>query len=497
MAKNIESQGVRVGYIIGGILALLLAAFLTILYMPAFLSSAFGIPALWDLRETIAGIITPNFMDLFDTWGVVGILGIFFLLYFVCFAARPSKSATMFRLTGIFATLGLVIPSVAAALLIMAEIDLTAYAGYAVLALWVLSILFYILGLVFRAKQKFHKNKATTALVFCATFWVLLLTINTVYQVGATFGIEALTSALTPVISLINLNMFAILAIFLLIAGIWMLLTIPHHVRVEYNADTPNLKVDESGKPIVVSAENVTLTAEEEAAAKERSDAVIEQSGAPDTQDANVYPDKPIVETKKDEPEKVATPEVKKAEKVLPNPYRRKPIQPVPATPQIIQPQPVVQQGFAPSQQNYTQPRQVTQGYPQPQNACPQNNPQIITPQAPFNPMANTQYNQPRPAMPQQPMQQPIQPMARPMQQPMGQTQMQQPVQPMGMQQPMRPMRTAPMRPAMPMNPNMAPNNFMPRPMPNGQPYNPQNNPNNVIPNNLNRNNPNNPNGGM
>lgn len=524
MAKNIEAQGIRVGYIIGGILAVLLAALLIVMYLPDFLTAVFGLPQIWDLYTPISELVGSNVMEYFNNWGAAGIMVLFFLIYFVCMAARQSKSATMFRLTGMFGALGCSLPFVATALKSMELVDLTGYVGYVLLGTFALAFIFYIVGLILRGKQKFHKNKASTTLVFCVTFWLLFTALQALYYVGEAFGIEALTTTFLDVITFVNTYIFTILAIYLIISAIWMFLTVPHHVRVEYNADTPDMaKPTES---IEEQAKNITLSPEEEAAAKQRSTEAIKGSGAPVTQPLNVYPGKQNAS--------------------MPNPYRRKPIQPIPATPQA-QPKPLNTQAAA---QNFGAVRQVT-----PQNTVQQpfgmQTPnQVITPQNPYNPatpnvmpnqhqtMPNAvpNYHHPRPVVQQQPntyaqpttqhrpvMQQPMQqprPFVQPKtQQPCGGMPMNQPQQTRPFTQPIRPAvqpqqygKPQPVRPAMPNTPNMAPNFFNPgqqKPRPFAQPYNPTgqgqrpvnpqqqnvaNNPNNYIPNNFRPTNPNNPN---
>lgn len=503
MAKNIEKQGIRVGYIIGGIAAVLLAALLIVLYLPVFLTLTFGIEPLWDLCTPIAELVGTNFMDYFETWGAAGIMVLCFLIYFVCMAARQSKSATMFRLTGMFGALGCSLPFVSTAILAMGLVDLSAYVGYGMIGTFALALIFYIIGLILRAKQKFHKNRATTALVFCVTFWLALSAIMTVYYVGVTFNIDALVTTLTPVMMIITLNIFTILAIYLLISAIWMFLTIPHRVVVEYNVNTPSLE-----KPMASPAEQanqIQLTPAEEAMAKQKSAEAINGAGAPVTQPLNVYPDK--------------------QGRAMPNPYRRKPIQPIPTTPQMAQPR-----QFATPQTNPN----MAAARPTVQPYGAQANQSVITPQTPYNPsypnalpnqyqrapMQNQAQNfniQPRAAaQPQQPMNSPYPyPMPNrptPMQQPAQTVQpMRQPIQ---QQQPMQPLpfprptvqaqsfnRAQPIRPMMPNTPNMAPNmynpNLPPRPAYPQQP-NVANNPNNFIPNNIRpingTNNPNNPN---
>lgn len=496
MAKNIEKQGIRVGYIIGGVFAVLLSALLIILYLPSFLTLTFGIDPLWDLYTPITELVGTNIMEYFTTWGTAGIMVLCFLIYFVSMAARQSKSATMFRLTGMFGALGCSLPFVAAALQTIVTIDLSTYVGYGIIGTFVLSFIFYIIGLVLRAKQKFHKNRATTTLVFCVTFWLALLAIMTVYYVGATFNIEAVFNALTPVVAVIMVNIFTILAIYLLISAIWMFITSPHRVVVEYNVNTPSLD-----KPLASpeeQAREVKLTPAEEAAAKQRSTEAINNSGAPVTQPLNVYPDKP--------------------QKSMPNPYKRKPIQPIPATPQMTQPR---QFANPMPNQNMAMPRPTQQVSP-----YGMQNQQVITPQSSYNqnfagamqnqyqraPMPNQAQNftnQPRPMV-----QQPLQPIHTPYVMPNRQpTPMLQPVQPMRPQQPMQPSpfanpagqpqtinRAQPIRPATQNTQNIAPNMYNPnRQLPPRPSYPPRqnvaNNPNNFIPNNIRPNNGTNPNG--
>ena len=531
MAKNIEAQGIRVGYIIGGILAVLLSALLIVMYLPDFLTAVFGLPQIWDLYTPISELVGTNIMEFFNNWGAAGIMVLFFLIYFVCMSARQSKSATMFRLTGMFGALGCSLPFVATALKSMNLVDLTSYVGYGLLGTFVLAFIFYIVGLILRSKQKFHKNKASTTLVFCVTFWLLFVALQSLYYVGEAFGVEALTKTFFDVITFVNTHIFSILAIYLFISAIWMFLTVPHHVRVEYNADTPDMA--KPAESIEEQAQNVKLSPEEEAAAKQRSTEAIKGSGAPVTQPLNVYPDKQN------------TP--------MPNPYRRKPIQPIPATPQA-QPRP---QNPLVSAQNFGSIRQVAPQNNVQQTFGGQTNNQMITPQNPYNPATPnalpnqyqptqnvvSNYSQPRPAMPQprpampqprpampqprpaMPQPRPAMPQPRPItqqnniQQPYGSMPTNQAQQPRQYAQPVRPVaqpqqygRPQPIRPAMQNSPNMAPNFFNPnqqQPRPYTQPYNPlgqrqrpiypqqpnvANNPNNYIPNNTRPINPNNPN---
>jgi len=543
LAKNIEAQGIRVGYIIGGILAVLLSALLIILFLPDFLTLAFGIPQIWDLRTPITNLVGTNIMDYFTTWGPAGIMVLFFMIYFVCMSARQSKSATMFRLSGMFGALGCSLPYVFYALVAMNVFESTSnianYVGYAVLGNFVLALLFYILGLILRHKQKFHKNKASTTLVFCVTFWLALACVQSIYYVGYVFKIDAILEIFQKAneFLLVTSNIFSILAVYLLISAVWMFLTVPHHVRVQYNADTPNMSRPEMS--VAEQASQVRLTPEEEALAKERSAQAITNSGAPVTQPLNAYPDQ--------------------NKSNLPNPYRRKPLQPIPTSPQMTQPRnfnpQASTQNFAPIRQVGGQNNNMT-----PYGAQPTNN--VITPSSPYNasnpnampnqvqqnsynasrPVTQPQYNAPNFQHPmQQQNAQPVQqaPQPRPLQQPynpQGQTyarpQVQQPYiasqpartvaqnpnavpyqqRPTIQQTPRQQFPAPQQRPTVQQAPRQFPFQQQPiqQPRPVQQPYNPTlqgqrpvypqqpnvvNNPNNYIPNNIRPNNQNGTNG--
>lgn len=469
MAKNIEAQGIRVGYIIGGILAILLAALLIIMYFPSFLAAAFGIAPLWDLYTPIADLVGDNFIQYFETWGAAGIMTLFFLIYFVCMAARQSKSSTMFRLTGLFGALGCALPFAVSALNSMNIVDLSGYVSYAIMGTFVLALIFYITGLVLRGKQKFHKNRASTTLVFCVTFWLLLSTLFAVYYIGLAFNIETLVTSFEPIIAFAVANIFTILAIYLLISAIWLFCTVPHRIRVEYNANTP--QIQKPTESVAEQANNIKLSPEEEAAAKQRSTEAIKGSGAPVTQPVNVYPNR--------------------QNRAMPNPYKRKPIQPVPISPQVMPqrfnnqiPQNSPLYGTAQNSSIITPQNSYNQNYQnQAQNLYPrgQNQTQNYQP-APINQQArplNTPYTMPA----KQP---------QPTQNPNGlaiQTPQQiQTPRPM-VQTPQFP-RPQPIRPAAPNTPNFAPNFYNPTAQQQNRPPFPQqpnvaNNPNNYIPNNI------------
>ncbi len=518
MAKTLEKDGIRVGFIIGGILALLLATFLAILYLPIFMVSL-GLPELWS-PDLLAGIIPENILSLFYDFGLAAILLGLFLVYFVCLFARRSSSATMFRLVCMFSCLGLLLPVASLALLALVEIDISTYANYGVIGLFALSLIFYIIGHIMRAKNKFHKNKASTVLVFAATFWLLFSGFFAISAIGVAFGIEALNTALAEITALLSVNMPAIIAIFFLICAIWMFITVPHYARVE-DGKSSNTS-DGKGKPKVLSKDEsaMALSPEEEKIAVARSEEAIKESAAPATQPLGVYPDRPAVAN---------SPTQSQPANAQQNPYRRQPLQGVPTSPQMA------------NANGYTNPQQI-RPMMAPQNGMPATR-QVNPMQAPNQPMApQGGYNQmPRQPMPGQgygqPMQQPMQP-RQPMQnpnmppRPMAPTNIQngmnaprmpnQPTQPRPAMpnqparpaitprpaQPIRPMPNQPMAPqgyGMPAQPMQQPQGYGPQPQrpmaPNGYnnnypPVAPQNNPNNVIPNGYNNNNGNNGNNG-
>ena len=257
MSKNIEKQGKRPGYIVGGIFALILGALLVMLYVPALISEIAGIEPIWDLSETFTSLFGANFMEMFAVWGGVGILLLLGGVYFISFFARPSTASTMFRFSALFGVLSLMVPNLLLA--IEATItdaastapDLMQYSTYAVLALFVLSFVFYVIGFVARIKQKYHKNRASTMLVFAATFWMLLSAfpalnaLNTVINGNVDFFVQAG--------EFVSAQYLGILAIFLVVAAIWMFITVPHRVVVDYNPDTRGKNAN--GRPKVLEGD--------------------------------------------------------------------------------------------------------------------------------------------------------------------------------------------------------------------------------------------------
>lgn len=251
MSKNIEKQGKRPGYIVGGIFALILGALLVMLYVPALISEIAGIEPIWDLSGTFESVFGANFMEMFAVWGGVGILLLLGGVYFICFFARPSTASTMFRFSALFGVLSLLVPNLLTAIestiadAADTTIDLLQYSTYAVLALFVLSFIFYVIGFVARIKQKYHKNRASTVLVFAATFWMVLSAfpalnaLNTLIDGNVDFFVEA-----GEFVSELYLG---IIAIFLVVSAIWMFITVPHRVVVDYNPDTRKKNAD--GRP--------------------------------------------------------------------------------------------------------------------------------------------------------------------------------------------------------------------------------------------------------
>ena len=251
MSKNIEKQGKRPGYIVGGIFALILGALLVMLYVPALISEIAGIEPIWDLSGTFESILGANFMEMFAVWGGVGILLLLGGVYFICFFARPSTASTMFRFSALFGVLSLLVPNLLTAIestiadAADTTIDLLQYSTYAVLALFVLSFVFYVIGFVARIKQKYHKNRASTVLVFAATFWMVLSAfpalnaLNTLIDGNVDFFVEAG--------EFVSAQYLGIIAIFLVVSAIWMFITVPHRVVVDYNPDTRKKNAD--GRP--------------------------------------------------------------------------------------------------------------------------------------------------------------------------------------------------------------------------------------------------------
>ena len=149
MAKNIEKQGLRKGYIVGGIFALLLAAVLIMLYLPTFLQDAFNIGLIWDLSGTFTNLLGDNFMSLVNEWGTIAVLALLFLIYFICLCARPSTGSTFFRLCCMFACIGVALPFLVTQLnSILGEFDISQYINYGILGVFVLCFIFWLIAIV-------------------------------------------------------------------------------------------------------------------------------------------------------------------------------------------------------------------------------------------------------------------------------------------------------------------------------------------------------------
>ena len=242
MSKNIEKQGKRPGYIVGGIFALLLGAVFVMLYFPQLLTALFGIDAIWDLTETFANVFGANFMEMFATWGTSGLLLLMGAVYFICFFARPSANSTMFRFAALFGVLSLMIPAIFSSVIEMAELtaeqleaisSIMEYLDYAVLAFFALSLIFWIIGFILRFKQKFHKNRSSTVLVFSATFWMLLALFPALAVILGLVGSEV--EFIMQADFVVSSNILGFVGVFFVISAIWLFITFPHRVRVEYS----------------------------------------------------------------------------------------------------------------------------------------------------------------------------------------------------------------------------------------------------------------------
>ncbi len=513
MSKNIEKQGKRPGYIVGGILATLLGAFLLALYLPSFLTTAFGIAPLWDATGFFTSLLGANIMQFLIETGPIILLGMFLLLYFVSFSARPSSSSTMFRFSAIFSVLSLSLPYIVIFISAYAgELELTNIIAYANIALLVLGLIFYVIGLILRSTKKFHKNRATTLLVFSATFWLVLNAVATLPYIAALMGMVSETITNISALTLVNIN--AIIGIFLIISAIWQFITIPHRVRVEYNTTTPS----KNSRPVVIPVEESKTTLDPATPQRQPLEQNSSFNNNPvfnatnevtvTTQPLNAYPqtNRPVVQPQTTNPFAQSNrPTTMPPRPVMPTPpqqqninsnYTRpqpqntgynpfansnalppRPIQqaPAPRPMQNIPPRPVQpQQQFA---NPFTKPAQTPRPPVTPfanQNSFPKTAPNYTSPLRPANPqaIANNTNNQmpPRPVQPAQaprPMPQPNYP------RPVAQNPNNLPPRPMA-----QPQNNYP-RP-MPNPYNTQPQNQNPRPInpvnPNARPTNPNNN---------------------
>ena len=498
MKTNLEKQGIRAWYIIGGIFTLILAAFLIILYLPALLS-VFNIEPMWDMTDTFTNMFGEHIMTFIADFGVLIVLGLVFLLSLASIALKPSMSATNFRLTKVFAALGLALPQVADLIKTSFDVDITNYVSYGVLGLFVLAFLFYLIGMINRAIKKFNPNKATTYLVFSATIWFLLILITAACSANEMFALNI--AMLDDIKVLLTDHLLAILGVFFAFSAIWMFITIPNRVRVEYNTTnkySPKTKDGKARPTVMQPGENQGEVQKTKSNPNEKFDhqytsnepnQAIAQTPALNTanniatQPVNAYPNRPA-QTRPTVQQPQANTQPFSQQPAYNQPYGQ-------------QPRPVVQPNTAPQQptvQSQTAPRMAAQN-PFAQNATQTapfamrqptqqtTQPYGQTPQQP-RPMTQQPYGQtPRPATPAQPYNQaprPAQPYGQVPQQPrpMNPTQPNAqaprpatPTQPYG-QQPRPAMPTQPYgqppRPAQqPANPNRAPQGT------NGNPNNP------------------------
>lgn len=281
MSGKIEKQGRRIGYIIGGIFGVILAAVLVMLYLPNLLSNLFGIEALWDLSDTFTDLLGANIMEMIGSWGVTAVLLVFILVYFVCLFARPSTSSTLFRLTALFGALALFVPALFTSLSTIIEIDLTNFGGYALFGCFIVSFVLYVAGMVARIKQKFHKNRSSTALVFAATFWMLLPFFPALSVLNGLM--DANVEFFNTSGELVLGNVLGFVGIFLVIEVIWMFITVPHRIVVDYNPDTRNRNA--KGRPQVAPGDGAreTLTLEDLERENTTQNSYAPQMNAPQT----------------------------------------------------------------------------------------------------------------------------------------------------------------------------------------------------------------------
>lgn len=263
MSGKIEKQGKRPGYIVGGIFAVILAAFLVMLYVPDLLTALFGIDKIWDLSATFNDVFGENVITMINAWGVTAVLLVFVLVYFVCLFARPSTSSTLFRLSALSGAMALLVPALFNSLKTITNdgIDLTGIGGYVLFGLFVVSFVLYIAGIVARIRQKYHKNRSSTVLVFTATFWMLLPLFPALNVLNGIMksNIEFFATAG----GIVTNNPLGFIAVYLVISAIWLFVTYPHRVVVDYNPDTRNRNA--KGRPQVMQGDGVrqTLTLEE------------------------------------------------------------------------------------------------------------------------------------------------------------------------------------------------------------------------------------------
>lgn len=417
MSKNIKKQGKHIGYIIGGIFSLILGALLVLLYLPTALTLIVGIEPIWDFSDTFTSLFGANLMDMLYIWLPAGVLILCAGIYFVCLFARQSTASTMFRLSAMSSCLALAVPQLFTALLLMTgSVDLTAYGGYATFGLFILSFILYVIGFVARIKQKYHENRATTLLVFASTFWMLLALFPALQVLNVLMGTEI--AFLIQASTIVNASLLGIVSVFLIIASIWMFITIPHRVVVDYNPDTRHLH--KGGRPKVLSSHEMPTLADQPQMTQFASQDYPSYQQPQQTQGYQHNFNQPTQVQNNFNQNPVFNP----------TPQYNVPPQPRPQvapTQPFIAPQPAPQPKQAPQQnQNISQPNNPYASYnnfaqnnpynrPQPQPRQPQtpmfqpanqqqNRPQInqnVAPVQPARPVASNQLAKPAPQRPQ------------------------------------------------------------------------------------------------
>ncbi len=250
--KNIEKQGIRPGYIVGGILSFLIASILVVLYLPTILQDILDIALLWDSREILTGFLGEQITGYIFSYSLLAVLAMFLIAYLFSLFAHPSVASTFFRLSCLLSVLGLSIPQIMQLPFLQdfASTELyLQYHGYLIIGIFIAVLVLYVLGIIFRAVQKYNQNRPSTLLAFASTFWLILFAIFALSTFCDVFAVSV------PIIDTIwqycNQYIMGIFVVFLVISVAWMFITVPHRVKVNYNTEQTSGGNYSGGRPTI------------------------------------------------------------------------------------------------------------------------------------------------------------------------------------------------------------------------------------------------------
>ncbi len=221
--------GKRISYIFGGVFCILSAIVAGAFFLPDLIEKVFGVVS-WDLKALITENLSDSIVPALSVWGLRVVLILLFVVYDISTCFRQSANSTFLRLAAIFGLLAFLLPEILEMLSDLTDtVDLLQYCNVVEIICFVLGFGFLAAGIIVRAIQKFHPERASTVLVFNAVFWVVCAFFVAFQSLMDILGGEDILSSVSAIL-LDNKCMLGLLSIFFLVCGAWMLLTIPHKV---------------------------------------------------------------------------------------------------------------------------------------------------------------------------------------------------------------------------------------------------------------------------